>query len=72
MLQLDRENRRLKRIQTEIAADIFVIIFRIHSVIAENLEFLHTFRRICRHHSAVAETAEVLAREEGEAAVVSE
>jgi len=70
--QLDRENSRLKRVETEVAADVFVHIGAALAVVAEDFEQLRLFGIVAGHHSAVAEAAEVLAREEREAAVVAD
>ena len=68
MRQLDSKHRRLKRVQSEVAADPLVKILRLRAVVAEQTDLVRKRRIVGRHQPGIAERAEVLARKEREAA----
>ena len=62
--QLDVKDRRLQRVDPEVAADVAVVVLRPHPVDAEVDELLVHRLVLARHGAGIAERAEVLRREE--------
>ena len=67
MRQLYQQCRRLDRIQPEVAANIFVIILRLHPVVAHDEKLMIQFFVVGDDHSTITDAAEVLAGEEAKA-----
>ena len=66
--QLHAQHRGLQRVEAEVGADQVMVVLRLHAVIANQPQLVRQ-RRVGRgDEAAVAERAEVLAREEREAA----
>ena len=72
MWELDAEDRGLQRVQSEVAAHQGVGVFRLRAVAAELAYALGQVGVVGRHHAAVAVAAQVLRREEAEAAHISQ
>src|SRR5262249_31709986 len=66
MLELDRENGRLQGIESEIPADIGVMVFRFRAVNPHHSQASGEAIVIGDDHASIAEAAEVLCREEAE------
>jgi len=72
MRQLYKQPRRLHCVEPKIAADVFVVVFRLHAVIADFADFGRKRRVVCDDHAAVAETAQIFRREETQSRAISE
>ena len=72
MLQLDVEHRGLQLIDTEVAADERVVVLGLAAVHAQHVHALGERRIVGDAHAGIAEGAEVLGREERQAADVAE
>src|SRR6185312_8517696 len=72
MLQLDVEHRGLDFIDAEIAADVRVVVLRLAAVYAQNLYALRQLRIVSDAQPRIAEGAEILRGEEGEAPDIAE
>ena len=72
MWELGAEDRGLQRVQSEIAAHQGVRVFRLRAVAAELAYALGQVGIVGRHHAAVAVAAQILRREEAEAAHISQ
>ena len=66
--KLDKQDCRLEGIEPEIAADKFVVVFRLRSMGTHGHEAFMQGGIVGHNHSAITGAAEVLARKETEAA----
>ena len=72
MLQLDHEHRRLQLVEPKVAADQRVVVLRLAAVHAQDAHALVQPAVVADAHAGVAECAEILRREERQAADVAD
>ena len=72
MRRLDPQDRRLKRVHPEVAADDGVVILRLHAVLAHRPDALGKLGIVGGDEACITECAEILARVKREAAACSD
>src|SRR5262245_47725965 len=72
ILELDDQYRGLQLVEAEIAADHGVVVLRLPTMHAQDLQLLRENGVVRRAHARVAERAEILRREERQATDVAD